>query len=122
MIIPTAAFAQDWVLVSEGESGSKVYVDKTSVQKSGDNTKANVKQTFTNDQVASDKKSKYNQLEVTYIFNCTAGKVAVAEGKKINSSGETVEGDKFDKLTWVTPEPETVVTHAMEYSCNFKSK
>lgn len=121
ILFPTLSLAQDWILVSEGESGSKVYVDKSSIKKADNNTKAHVKQTFPNDLVASDKKTKYNQLNVVYLFNCKASKVAVLEGKKINSAGETVKSDKFDDLTWVYVEPETVINYAMEYSCNYKS-
>ena len=119
LLIPSVAFAQEWVLVSEGESGSKVYVDKSSIQKAGKNTKADVKQTFPGDLVASDKKTKYNQLNVKYLFDCKVGKVAVLEGKKINSAGETVKDDKFNDLTWVSAEPDTVIHHAMEYSCKY---
>ena len=119
LLIPSVSFAQDWVLVSEGESGSKVYVDKSSIKKSKNNTKAHVKQIFPTDQVSSDKKTKYNQLNVMYLFNCKSGKVAVIEGKKINSAGKTVKRDKFNDLTWVSAEPGTVVDHAMEYSCKY---
>ena len=121
LLIPTVSIAQEWVLVSEGESGSKVYVDKSSIKKTDNNTKATVKQTFPDDLVASDKKTKYNQLNVTYLFNCGAGKIAVLEGRKINSDGKTVKSDKFTDLTWVSAEPETVIDHAMEFSCNYKS-
>ena len=117
LLIPSVSFAQDWVLVSEGESGSKVYVDKSSIKKSKNNTKAHVKQIFPTDQVSSDKKTKYNQLNVMYLFNCKSGKVAVIEGKKINSAGKTVKRDKFDNLTWVSTQPDTVIAHAMDYSC-----
>ncbi|MGI9535159.1 MAG: surface-adhesin E family protein [Thermodesulfobacteriota bacterium] len=119
LLFPSISIAQEWVLVSEGESGSKVYVDKSSIQKADNNTKAQVKQTFNSDLVASDNKTKYNQLNVTYLFNCKAAKVAVIEGKKINSSGETVKSDKFDDLTWVSVKPDTVLSYAIEYSCSY---
>ena len=119
LLFPSISFAAEWVLVSEGESGSKVYVDKSSIQKADNNTKAQVKQTFNTYLVASDKKTKYNQLDVTYLFNCKAAKVAVIEGKKINSAGDTVKSDKFEDLTWVSAKPDTVIHHAMEYSCSY---
>ena len=119
LLFPSTTFAQDWVLVSEGESGSKVYVDKSSIKQSKNNTKAVVKQMFPDDLVADDNYTKYNQLIVTYLFNCDAGKVAVIKGEKINSEDETVKSDDFDKLTWVSTKPDTVIAHAMEYSCKF---
>ena len=119
VLIPSIATAQEWVLVSEGESGSKVYVDKSSIQKTGHHAKVLVKQTFPSDQVASDKKTRYNQLVVKYLFDCKVGKVAVIEGKKINSAGEKVKDDKFNDLTWVSTESDTVIHHAMEYSCKY---
>ena len=119
LLFSSVSLAQEWVLVSEGVSGSKVYVDKSSIQKSDNKTKAHVKQTFPNDLVASDKITKYNQLNVIYLFDCKSGKIAVVEGKKINSEGEVVRSDKFDSLTWVTADPDAVITYAMEYSCKY---
>ena len=118
-LLPAFAYAEEWVLVSEGESGSKVYVDKSSIQKSENNTKASVKQTFATDLISENNKSKYNELRVLYLFNCKESKLAVIEGKKINSAGNTVRSDKFEELTWVPAKPDTVVSYAMEYSCNY---
>ena len=119
ILIPAYAFAEEWVLVSEGESGSKVYVDKSSIQKSKNNTKAKVKQTFATDLISENNKSKYNELRVLYLFNCKESKLAVLEGKKINSDGDIVRSDKFEDLTWVPAKPDTVINYAMEYSCNY---
>ena len=119
LFIAPSAFADGWVLVSEGESGSKVFVDAGSIEKSDEHTKALVKQSFASDQTLSDNKTKYNEMQVMYLFNCNAKKVAVLEGKKMNAAGEVVQSDKFEDVTWANPEPDTVMHHAMGYACEY---
>ena len=119
LLVAPNAFADSWVLVSEGETGSKVFVEQSSIEKSGDHTTALVKQIFVTEQTASDNKTKYNELQVKYIFNCKGRKVAVIEGKKLNSAGDVVQSDKYEDVTWVKPRPDTVIHHAMGYACDY---
>ncbi len=113
------AFADGWVLVSEGETGSKVFVDQSSIQKSDKHTAALIKQSFGSEQIASDNKTKYNEMQVKYLFNCKDQKVAVIEGKKLNAAGDVVQSDKYEDVTWVKAEPDTVMHHAMGYTCEY---
>ena len=119
LFIASNSFADGWVLVSEGETGSKVYVEQSSIKKSDGYSTALVKQSFGSDQTASDNKTKYNEMQVKYIFNCKAQKVGVIEGKKLNSAGDVVQSDKYEDVTWVKAEPDTVIHHAMGYSCDY---
>ena len=119
LLIAPNAFADGWVLVSEGETGSKVFVEKSSIEKSGDHTTALIKQSFGSEQIADDKKTKYNEMQVKYIFNCKDQKVAVIEGKKLNQAGDVVQSDKYEDVTWVKSEPDTVMHHAMGYTCEY---
>ena len=119
LFIAPSAFADGWVLVSEGETGSKVFVDAGSIEKSDLHTKALVKQSFASEQTASDNKTVFKEIQGTYLFNCQAQKVAVLEGKKLNAAGEMVQSDKFEDVTWVNAEPDTVMHHAMGYACEY---
>jgi len=71
------------------------------------------------EETASDNKTKYNEMQVKYIFNCKDQKVAVIEGKKLNSAGDVVQSDKYEDVTWVKAEPDTVIHHAMGYTCDY---
>ncbi len=113
------AFADGWVLVSEGETGSKVFVEQSSIQKSDEHTKALIKQSFGSEQIASDNKTKYSEMQVVYLFNCKDQKVAVIEGKKLNTAGDVVQSDKYQDVTWVKAKPDTVMYHAMGYTCEY---
>jgi len=119
LFVAPNAFADGWVLVSEGETGSKVFVEQSSIEKSDDHTTALIKQSFVTEQTASDNKTKYNEMQVKYIFNCKDQKVAVIEGKKLNSAGDVVQSDKYEDVTWVKTEPDTVIHHAMGYTCDY---
>jgi len=119
LFVASNAFADGWVLVSEGETGSKVFVEQSSIERSDDHTTALIKQNFGTEQTASDNKTKYNEMQVKYIFNCKDQKVAVIEGKKLNSAGDVVQSDKYEDVTWVEAEPDTVIHHAMGYTCDY---
>ena len=103
LLLPTFAFAADWVLLGNTRAGDTFYVDKSSVKKSDKMRTVEEKQVFRFSQISKNG-SIYNEAVLVKSYDCEKKAFTLIEVTGKDSKGNTVFNERFENYYKQNPE------------------